>query len=208
MLTNDLHQLILNGARKWAKHRDSTYVNVWDIRFYWSLIPELFSYDPNDYLIMFMLGDRSNRVEYINYPDELSEKRVIDQYQKMLNRFKPVIHKFFNIYERVGIRMKDLFIFEEWWGFQEVATCNENGIGILHNICNFTIKWKSRYRKWRDRLMNLLIYLEKNRKKLNFEEAYEHKLMFIESWMKLHLLKEFPRSYERINNYLPDFPKY
>ena len=117
-LTEDLHQLILNGARRSAKHRDKAYVDVKDIKFYWSLLPDLLEFNANDFLINSMFGDISKRLEYINYPDELSDIAVRDKYYKINNRFKKVIHQFFKIYKNLNINLKDLFIFQSRWGFQ------------------------------------------------------------------------------------------
>ena len=203
----NFHSFILDNVTKVANYDSRVTPTQKDLIFYWNLIESISRYDITDYWIKQIYG-----VEDIEY-NELDISNLIAvgpnkmKYIKIKQAYTKLFLSYINMYSSLKIYLTNYKWLSDWLSWIIPRKKPNDGINILHQICNFTFYWEIDQLYLREDFVRLLFKLDQ----LNEENVDEYTKMvlwykFLSNIIKHRVLKDqlFSTNYTYKN--IPSFP--
>ena len=172
---------------------------------YWSLIPQ-YSYYSWEELMIRKIYDLAPK----NYPKtnkhlNIEDKSSYQEIRKLKQKYSFLFYSYMEAYDKLEYKFNNLMELEHVIGLKKPIELEGTGLGIVHEVCNFTYKCNKSELGLREDFKRLLAYIMELKKEKNYTDIYKLWYKFMCRIVRHHLIHNYKVNTEEIDNEFPKF---
>ena len=176
-----------------------------DLILYWSLIPQYSYYSWEELIIRKIFSLPSKNYPKTNKHLNIEDKSSYQEIHKLKQKYSFLFYSYMEAYDKLKYSFNNLMELEHFMGLRQPIELEGTGLGIVHEVCNFTYKWNKSELGLREDFKRLLAYIIELKKSNNVTEISKLWYKFMCRIVRHHLIRNYKVNTQEIDNEFPKF---